>query len=92
MLQSIALLQLTKRYLRMTAIVLKIRKYASNKNTKKILQRICFEMRKNNSNFTFRQFVFFVQEGFGANASNAFLLERALLRFSVYFLQFNNLR
>ena len=41
--RSIALIQLTKRYLKTTAIVQKIRE--------RILQRIRFELRKNNSNF-----------------------------------------
>ena len=39
---STALIQLRKRYLKPTAIILKIRW--------RILQRICFEIRKNNSN------------------------------------------
>ena len=40
-----ALLQLTKRYLRKASIALKI--------SEPILQRICFEIRKNNPNFYF---------------------------------------
>ena len=71
---SIALLQLTKRFLKTTTIVLKIRE--------RILQRICF---------AFLQFESFLK-GIGANASNAFLLNTALPRFSGYFWQLNTLR
>ena len=45
---SIALIQLTKPYLRTTAIILKMRE--------QILQRICFEIRKNNSLITGMRF------------------------------------
>ena len=50
-----------------------------------------FNIRKNNLIFTFRQFVGFLKEGPEANASNAFLFNTALLEFSGYFFQLNNL-
>ena len=73
----------TKLYLRTTAIVLNI--------AERILRRICFEIRKNNSNFYVLTIRVFLKEGPKANASKVFLLNTALLGFSGYFLQLNNI-
>ena len=79
---DVALLQQTKRNLRTTAIVLKI--------LQRILQKICFEIRKSNSNFCVLTICGFFEEGPGANASNALRCNTALLVFSGYVLQLNN--
>ena len=71
-------MQLIKRYLRTTAIVLKIRE--------RILRRICFKIRKNKSNFYVSTSCGPFERGPGPNISNAFLLNTALLGFSGNFL------
>ena len=80
---SRALLQVTKRYLRTRAILLKIRE--------RLLRRTCFEIRKNNSNF----YVSTIYEPFEGGPRDkylhAFLFNTALLGFLGYFLQLNNL-
>ena len=76
-------MQLTKRYLRTVAIVLKIRAL--------ILRGICFEMRKNNSNF-YASTIYGPFEGECRDKYlHAFLFNTALLEFLGYFLQLNNL-
>ena len=70
-------MQLIKRYLRTTAIVLKVHE--------RILRKICFEIRKNKSNFYVSTSCGTFERGPWANISNAFLLNTALLGFSVTF-------
>ena len=79
---SIVLIQQIKRYLRTTAIVLTIRE--------RILQKICFEIRKDKSNFYVSTMWRPFERGPAANISNTFLLNTAFPGFSGYFLQLNN--
>ena len=79
------MIQLTaKRYLRTIVILLKIRD--------RILRRICFEIKKNSSDFYVSTICgSFEEEPPGKVFSIAFLLNAALPQFSGYFLQLNNL-
>ena len=73
-----------KTLLTKTAIVLKIHSH--------ILQRIYFQVRRTNLIFMSTIRGFFEGGTRGKNASNVFFLNTALLGFSDYFLQFDNLR
>ena len=78
---------------KLTGFTAHAQSFSKRRNRYQFATMLSFEMKLERTKliFTFRQFVGFLKEGPRANASNAFLLNTALLQFSSYFLPLNNL-